>query len=250
MTALHGCVKARGLRWGGATVSGNKGFMEATIFRGLPRAGALAAALLAAPAAASALERPVAVMGTSLTADSGWPDALVEALSACAGEPVPLVRAARAGATSAWGQEQAAYVAAAEPRLVLIEFLANDADILDGLWLSESRTAHEAILDVLRAGAPDAVIALVVMSPATGLRGLVRPFAGDFAAMYHALSATRHVHLIDLGPAWDAALRANGAAALLPDGLHPTEAAVRAVALPVLVAEVAAMLGLSCELAD
>jgi lysophospholipase L1-like esterase len=184
------------------------------------------------------------VLGTSLTAGAAWPDRLGAALNGCADRPVTVLRVARAGAHSGWGRGQAAAVAALRPDLVLIEFTINDADLRDGQGLGTARANHRALIAALGAARPEARLALMTMSPAFGLRGLMRPRLAAHQAQYRDLAAGGagggDLGLIDLAPLWAEALTPGRRRALMPDGLHPTDAAVAAVALPAMLAQVAA----------
>lgn len=192
-------------------------------------------------------QRPlkVAILGTSLTARYAWPERMRAGLEACLGHRVALSKTAKAGVGSDWGAEAAHEVAATQPDLTLIEFSINDADLTDGAWLGAARRGHQVMIGILRDGNPDMRIALVTMSPAHGLRGWVRPFLGAHEDMYRRLADDMDLDLIDLAPLWAAALE-GGDAGLLPDGLHPTEAAVTGVALPTMIRQVGRIFGASC----
>ncbi len=188
----------------------------------------------------------IVALGTSLTARGDWPDRLGARLSACAGRPVRVDRVAKAGAGSNWGREQAAAVLAQSPDLVLIEFAINDADLRDGVSLARARDNHLALIGALEAGRPGLPLMLMTMNRAEGLRGLMRPWLAAHYAQYRDLAATQGpgqaVGLIDLAPLWAAALAAGRGQELLPDGLHPTDAGVTEIALPVMVAEIGRLL--------
>lgn len=190
---------------------------------------------LPAPAdiALSAPERPVrhlAVLGTSLSLGS-WPEALRAALSACQGHAVRLTRVADPGANSFQGLSALSRIIDADPDLVLIEFAINDADLADGLARDDAANNIATMLDALALEAPDAQVMLLTMSPAHGLRGLKRPFLARYYGDVRTLAAAHGTGLADLYPRWRT--REDWRAAL-PDGLHPTETAARAMILPVL----------------
>jgi lysophospholipase L1-like esterase len=185
------------------------------------------------PPPPGAVPERVAVLGTSLSARSDWPAALEAALSACLGRPARVAVVARPGASAAWGMGQLDRVAAHRPDLVLIEFAINDADLLDGLSPGRAASAHEVILTELAAMAPGARLVLMTMSPAHGPRGWVRPRLEAHYALYPRLAAVHGAGLVDLYPRW---LARPDPRADLPDGLHPTDAAARAVILPPLLA--------------
>jgi len=174
----------------------------------------------------------IVTLGTSLTLGGDWRERLAAELSACAARPVEVVPVAEAGEDSDWGAAQMDRVIALQPSLVLIEFSINDADMLDGVTLGTARKNHEAILGALKQAVP----VLVTMSPAFGPRGWVRPNLPKYEAQYRALAEEKKIGLIDLAPVWHKALE-EGRRRLMPDGLHPTDAAMVQVALPVIRAE-------------
>lgn len=188
----------------------------------------------------------LAVLGTSLTAASPWPEILADQLAECLGSPVTLVRAARSGANSETGLAQVEDVAAASPDLVLIEFAINDADLRGGVWLARSEQLHREMIARLGSLSAQSRVVFVTMNPARGLRGWVRPRLAAYEAMYRRLADALPVGLIDLAPIWHAALASGAARTYLPDGLHPTEAAVTEIALPHLLARTSAVFGSNC----
>ena len=175
----------------------------------------------------------VAVLGTSLSARVDWPLALAERLSGCLGRPVEVAVVARPGATSRWGLAQVARVAALDPDIVVVEFAINDADLLDGighgLALGRSVAVHETLLDELAALAPGARVLLMTTNHARGPRGWMRPRLAAHYAAYPGIARRHGAGLLDLYPRWLA--RAHRGEEGLVDGLHPDDAAARAVIL-------------------
>lgn len=184
------------------------------------------------------------VMGTSLTADYNWPERLAAALATCLGREVDLARVARAGFGSAWGRGQAADVLAGNPDILLMEFAINDADMLDGVSLAVGAAAHRALIGEVRAARPDLRIALMTMSPAQGLRGLLRPRLGAHYAQYRLLADSLGLGLVDLYPRWMA--RPRKTRGLAADGLHPTTDTASDVILPVLLPYLGRAAGADC----
>lgn len=159
----------------------------------------------------------ITVLGTSLSHREPWTDALSEALNACLG-PTEITVIARPGAGVLWGQGQVGAVAQARPDLVLVEFAINDADLRDGLARAAADTEARALIAALSDAVPEAGLVEMTMSPASGLRGLLRP---GLAARYgdvitRAESGPQGV--IDLHARWLALPREGRG---LVDGLHP-----------------------------
>jgi acyl-CoA thioesterase I len=194
----------------------------------------LAAALvtLAMIATASAGERlDIVAFGTSLTARRDWQEALGVRLSDCLGRTVAIQTVAQSGANSDWAVANLDPVVALQPAVVLVEFAINDASLLHGVSAGQSIANTSAIVARLRVSLPAVRIVLMTMNPATGIRALSRPFLGSFYEAYRTLAPQLGVELADLSPLWEA----HGLTAeALPDGLHPTGTAARAVIVPAL----------------
>lgn len=163
----------------------------------------------------------VALLGTSLTSRGGWDEALAARLSECLGRPVEALNFGGAGENSRWGLAQVGRVRDARPDVVAVEFSANDASLLRGLWLDESVANVEAILTRLSEGEGAPKVALLAMNPMRGMRGWIRPWLDDYYDAYRPLAARTGAAFLDLRPHW----RALGGKTLrraIPDGLHPT----------------------------
>lgn len=170
----------------------------------------------------------ITVFGTSLTADYSWPDGLQEALATCLARPVEVTRIAQGGMGSGWGMGQVPAVISSAPDLVLIEFGINDADLRRATTLGASLRRHNRIIGTLREARPGAGILLMTMTPATGIKRLIRPRLPDYDMQIRSMAETLDAGLADLAPRW--------AAAGMPpeDGVHPTDPAATEVILPVL----------------
>ncbi|MDH5797745.1 MAG: SGNH/GDSL hydrolase family protein [Paracoccaceae bacterium] len=165
----------------------------------------------------------VAVMGTSLSANSSWPESLTEKLSECLVRDVQLFRFASAGANSNWGVFQVDAVKNVSPHVVLIEFAINDADILDGTGLSRSRQNHTNMIDSLLQDGAEPLVVLLSVSPARGLRSITRPTIARYYTAYRDLAARDRVAMADLAPLWQEIVERRDLAELIPDGIHPAE---------------------------
>ncbi len=171
----------------------------------------------------------VVAMGTSLTALYDWPDRLQDALAHCLGRPVTVTRIAEPGRPVTWGRDQIDTVLAENADLILIEFAINDADIRDGVPLAASIDTHAEILNALRAAQPRPQVMLMTMSPAHGLRGLIRPRLWAHYQSYRDLAGRFDTGLVDAYPRW---LAQPGWKDAFADGLHPTAEATNRVLLP------------------
>lgn len=197
--------------------------------------------------AQNAADLRIAVMGTSLTSKSSWPEKFGEIAERCLSRPVEVQRFAQPGVTSFWGTTQAKEVSKFSPDFVFVEFLANDADILDGVSIEESRRNHQAIIDVLLASPHKPKIVLLSTNPVFGLRKLVRPTLSDFREIYSELADTPGVASIDLLPEWLAELEKASRTELIPDGLHPAEPGASDMISSALMSHLLAWADVSCR---
>lgn len=173
----------------------------------------------------------IAAMGTSLTANYRWPRELGEQLSKCLVRKVDVEILALPGANSSQAGKQFSSRKNRRPNIVLIEFTTNDSDYLRGVGLTKSRRNHKELLIRIREEVPGAQIMLMTMSPASGLRGWIRPQLPAYYGMYRELAMNEGAVLIDLAPTWGKFLAETGPKDL-PDGLHPTENAASRIILP------------------
>ncbi len=160
----------------------------------------------------------IVVFGTSISARAKWPDALASALQNCGLGRVQVLRHVKAGANSSWGLSQADWLGQQNPDLVIVEFAINDADILDGLSMGDSRRNHDEIIRSLQKHAPHARIMLLSTNPVTGLARLKRPFLSRYYDAYVAISDETNIGMIDGYGRW---LQLQGWHADMPDGVHP-----------------------------
>lgn len=195
-------------------------------------------------------DRPlqVVMMGTSLTALYDWPEAVRAGLEACLDHPVDLTVVARPGAQSPWGVAQLPQVVQVRPDMVVIEMAVNDADARGGVWLRDSRAAHEEMIEVILAADPAPQLAVMTMNSAHGLRGLLRWRLGAYYGMVVDLAQDRDVGVMDLYARWlSRPVRARG---LEADGLHPDADVARALIREALVPYLAAGRGGVCAPGD
>jgi len=190
------------------------------------------------PVQAFQLKPPLRILvaGTSLTASYDWP----ARLSDCADQPISVSRVARAGAASDWGVRQADTIVAKRPDIIIIEFSVNDADLRHRISLRESARNHRDLIRSLRAELPEVRIVLMTMSPAHGLRRLLRPRLPAYYRLYRDLAEELDTGLLDIYPRWLAVPRA---AREQQDGLHPSQTMAAQMILPAL----GSYLGLACQ---
>ena len=119
------------------------------------------------------------ILGTSLSLNERWTDQLSEGINACLG-PSEITVIAQPGAGVIWGQGQVGAVAEADPDLVLVEFAINDADVRDGLGRADADAEARRLLDALAVALPEAALVEMTMSPAHGLRGVLRPGLAEY----------------------------------------------------------------------
>lgn len=191
-------------------------------------------ALSLQPAAALELapEEPVHVLivGTSLTTRGTWVGELEAELAACRKGPVKVEALAKAGATIRWGWPafEARMAGAQRPDLIAMEFSGNDAVPWRGLPLFMAKARTQKVIDLAKS--KDIPLYLATMSPGWGVNALKRPGQHRYHAMYRDLAARNGLGLIDTMPIW-LGLSDAERAQLVPDDLHPTEAAMRQITL-------------------
>lgn len=188
----------------------------------------------------------VVVMGTSLTSRGTWPDALQASLTSCLGRDVTVTRNALGRETSRWGLGQVEALQAASPDLLVIEFTINDADLRRNVSLAESAANHRALIEAARAANPNVRIVLLTLNRGYGMRAMIRPWLRAYVDQYEVLAADLGLGRLDLLPHWDRAVRAEGLATLIPDGVHPTDDAALAINAPPLTAALGAAMGANC----
>ena len=172
----------------------------------------------ARPASAGASAPPrVVLLGTSLTAGLGLnPDdaypALLQRKADSAGYAVRMVNAGLSGETSAGALRRAGWVLDQPAALVVLEVGANDG--LRGVDPDSTYANLVALIGVVRAQRPDAVVALVQMEAPPNLgQGYTRRFHAVYGRAASATGVPLLPFLLD-GVAGDA--RLNQA-----DGIHP-----------------------------
>ena len=179
-------------------------------------------------------DRPlhIVLFGTSLTHDEVWTHELKVGLESRFDQGIRLDVLAKPGAGSTWALQQVDRVVALKPDWVLVEFAINDADIRDGLSLTDARAMHESLLSRLRENLPNAETVLMTMSPAQGLRGMLRPRLSAHYRQYKDLADQFDLGLVDLYARWLALPRASRG--LHQDGLHPDPQVAANLIVPVL----------------
>lgn len=165
----------------------------------------------------------IACIGTSLTTgpNSGsWQAGIVARLTPGAPRPIITYDLGYGGWNSRdHGLANIGTVARLRARVVLIEFIMNDANINNGISVAESQSNHQAMIDAIKAASPGTQIYLMTMNPTVGRSD--RPNMVDYNAMYQSLAASNGIGFIDNYPLWDGATTVE-----IPDGIHPTAAAV------------------------
>ena len=204
---------------------------------------------VAAPADIPLMERKapatalrIVALGTSLTQNGTWPEAIARGLNSCVGTPVEIFAIAKAGANSDWGLAQTERVNALLPDLVLVEFAVNDSDLFDGIGLNRSRENMRGIVAAIRTRRPDVQVVFMSTNPARGLRGWQRPLMQQYFDALRSVAAAERVGYFDGWSRWQNDLGSSD----LPDGLHPTSGAEARVIVPALSAFIARSFDRDC----
>jgi lysophospholipase L1-like esterase len=187
------------------------------------------------------------VYGTSLTYNSAL--LLREALQARFGNLITVVNSGQSGRASRTGlallDEK---VIAQQPDAILIEFAVNDShtyfhepDALDaGIDQAESERNLETIIQRIQAALPECEIIIQTMNPAWDPAdndrkpGTNRAELEEFYEGYRRVAAQHGLRLIDNHVIWREVQEEDPDrfALYVPDGVHPTPAAIREVQVP------------------
>ncbi len=180
----------------------------------------------------------IAFLGTSITANSDWPDYLVEQLQYLSNIPIETVRIAKPGAGSAWGLTQISELIQENPDLAIVEFAVNDADLFDGVSLKVSISQQRKILSYLHA----AKIRVLFLStnPASGFRSWIRPKLGAYYNALGNLANETGTGFVDGYARW---LSLSAEIGRIPDGLHPSASQMRSIIVPPLVETIITAIG-------
>ncbi len=205
---------------------------------------AAAAFALSLAAAVPATAQPpesvrIVTLGTSLSARGGWQEPLRRALDACLGSEVVVINLAKSGMTSEWGLTQVNNVIAERPDIVLVEFAVNDADVTEFMSLGRSRANMTQIISSLRESKAHPAVYVMAMNPVSGLRGMIRPFLGQYEDAHAEVARSLGAGFIDHRPAW-ARLPDEERANAIADGAHPDSATASRVIVPGVVHALAA----------
>lgn len=183
------------------------------------------------PGAGTARPYAIVAVGTSLTDRGRWPAELQRRLAACRGRPVSVTTVARGGGTTDWALTQVGTVTLLKPDAVLMELYVNDAALHRFVSVEASRNNIAAILGQLRHNLPGARLAVMAMSPQTGLKRYLRPFVDDYISAHFAEAGKRGARTIDFRPDW-AGVAPAVLAQVMADGSHPDPAFEAELMLP------------------
>ena len=182
------------------------------------------------PSNADSKKLRVVTYGTSLTATGRWQRALQDELRRCWGPNVAVINKASNAKGSTWGLANVSTVVEAQPDIAIVEFAMNDARLTGGSSLDESRDQTKEIVAAIKSANPAAAVFLMTTPAVRGKRIATRPHLNDYYQMYRDLAASGVAGLIDSQPAWSGLPDSD-----IPDGVHPTPDAHRAVTVPAIV---------------
>ena len=178
----------------------------------------------------------VLILGTSLSANGDWTGSLAENFGTCENRVITVEVLARAGASSRWGlkalQERLEASSLPGPDVIIAEFSVNDAAVFRGVPLALSARYHREMVGL--AGKSGAQVLLATMSPAWGWNAWERPGQKRYQSLYRDLSTASDAGLIDTIGAWRA-LTDDERTELVPDGLHPSDDAMKSIAVPMII---------------
>jgi lysophospholipase L1-like esterase len=192
----------------------------------------------------------IAMLGTSLTSGESlvggaWQPDLVAAIGAHDGYLFETHNFGIGGgrSTTAISSGAVASAAALHANVATLEFNMNDCVDAPSdpayVSLAQAQSNIQSIISTLRTGNPTIQIYLMTMNPVIGSAPGVaaRHLLPDYDAMYRSLAVSEGVGLIDGAPAWGTPTSTQ-----IPDGIHPTRAAMASVQVPLIAGSVGALL--------
>lgn len=183
------------------------------------------------------------IYGSSLGRDALWPGEVIDVLSGCGMAPLYLVNLSRAGADSAEGRAVVARDTTGPIAVAILEYVINDADILDGLNRKTTRANLTEMVEVLKARTPDAAVFLMATNPVAGLQRLKRPRLMSYYDLLLEVAEAEDVGFFDGAAHWRTAAPDHAA---LTDGLHPDPAAEAVIYVKPFARLIARSLGQPC----
>ncbi|WP_422446284.1 MULTISPECIES: SGNH/GDSL hydrolase family protein [unclassified Endozoicomonas] len=175
----------------------------------------------------------IAAIGTSLTRYGEWLPTLSEQMYKSYGISISYQNYGFPGKNIKYGLSKLDNILDSKADIYLIEFSVNDADLLKGVTLSESRELTSTFVQNIKIEYPNAKIILMKMNPVFGLRKWMRPRLESFYDLYDDLADDGNVDILDFYSVWQQKsykkLNLN-----IPDGVHPTQESTIEVMIPVL----------------
>ncbi|MBW7858151.1 MAG: SGNH/GDSL hydrolase family protein [Leptonema sp. (in: Bacteria)] len=178
----------------------------------------------------------VVFYGTSLTAESVWPNVLIQELEKKTESKIKLINSAMSGQNSKWGAlNLQSRVISKLPNIVFIEFAINDAHRRYKLSTNDTKRNFNFMILQIKRQLPKCQIVLMTMSDAKGVAESNRQY--KIADYYQSVVDVAHLHqvmLIDLYPNWIRLRQQNQMLydQYMPDGLHPTDIAAKEFIAP------------------
>lgn len=183
----------------------------------------------------------VVVYGTSLTERSRWPELLQAELHRRYKGRIHLINSAMSGQTSRWGVRHIQdRVIEKRPDVLFIEFAINDAKRDYRIEVEETQNNYLRMIYRVSQALPECEIILMTMSDAKGRAEYHRQFRiHEYYQAVRNVAAEKGLMLVDLYPHWRKLRFADEALydRYMPDGLHPTEEAIRHFMIPLLLKE-------------
>lgn len=172
----------------------------------------------------------VVTFGTSLSASGRWQRELQTELQRCLARDVVVVNKASNAKGSTWGVANVQTVIEAKPDIAIVEFAINDARLEGGSTLDTTRSQIVEIVETIKSARPSVKIFLMITNPVHGKPAAGRPRLGEYYQVYRDLAAAGLAGMVDTYQSWSGA-----PASEIPDGVHPTPAAHRAITVPAII---------------
>lgn len=187
----------------------------------------------------------IATCGTSLTRQSGapnfWQKQVELGLRAGKETIARIFNFGEDGADSNIGLGFLSRALIVRPEIVLIEYNMNNAYVARSITVDQARANTQNMMDQLFANDAGVKIGLMTMNPPVAGGSIPlseRPNHAAYDQMYRdTVAADSRLFLVDNALAW-----ADATVAQIPDGVHPTTAAVLARSVPIMIAALRAQI--------
>lgn len=181
-------------------------------------------------------------MGTSLTSGPTdniglrlWKNDVAAIIALGKSTPIYMYDCGLAGALTTQFIANTWMVVNLKPAMCVIEYASNDARTTNGISVAQHKTNLLTGIAAIKAGTPSTKLMLMTTNPMLGDVAADKPLMNDYYQNIRDIAAADPtIGLIDTTPLWGTPTLVQ-----IPDGGHPTLAAMRAVSVPYIASVIA-----------